>query len=619
MVPDQDLQGMSYFVLAGTGESVSVVDITDAGDYDWVLYILPGSYDSDLCNDKHEGLNSGLLSYLINRNEISFDFRGRCDRGAFFSMLESVKYRDIHPVYVERAIENSPSPDFIELEYGDSELLSPFMGVGTRIPVKHGVQAIASIVALCAHPCNTHGVLVGDCIGARAVLGDGLQAVRGILFGYLGIVPSERSLAPDISIPILYSEYDETPGSIDIAAAQTMGGTWRKADYMLASVVKLTSCMYALVSIDHGYLGLDVMGSKCPRDWAIYTNSSVTKIPYRYPALVGLLAAASRKSAGSDIPAPVELHQLFSEWGSDSLVSGILLLRESSSARLTLFEVMPKLAKSFFVQLYRLSCKEISLPGKADYPRRTEASRQFVTMFKEYRSNSTLSSYLELADLMLQASLLQTMPYFSRVVRLTSHSAYDIVLNPGLIPAFPVQGSVSKPGYQRLWPWSHHVIRREKYSGVEVVGPDGAVTSLIKFLEDEALSLLGVLEEVCDSGGVYTLVNMKGLEDMTGYYGFSTADINEAMIRDSLLPRVTFLQDPISNINLRDIVEYHEDMGHPATGKLIRLVIKLLTVTGLESMGAEGSKYIARPSHKRLAARLAVKQRLERALDRSRV
>ena len=295
MVLDQDLQGMSYFVLAGTGESVSVVDLTDTGDYAWVLYILPGGYDSSLCTDRHEGLNSGLLSYLINRNEISFDFRGRSDQGAFFSMLESVKYRDVHPNYVERAIENSPSPDFIELEYGNSELLSPFMGVGTRIPVKHGVQAIASIVALCAHPCNTHGVLVGDCAGARAVLGDGLQAVRGILFGYLGIVPSERSLAPDISIPILYSEYDATPGSVDIAEAQTIGGTWRKANYMLASVVKLTSCMYALVSIDHGYMGLDVMGNKCPRDWAIYTNSSTTKIPYRYPALVGLLAAASRK------------------------------------------------------------------------------------------------------------------------------------------------------------------------------------------------------------------------------------------------------------------------------------------------------------------------------------
>lgn len=620
MVVEPDLQSMSYFVLAGTGEEVSVVDMTDVADHEWILYLLPGNYDTDLCSDRDDAtsINSSLLTYLINRNEIIFDFSGRSERGAFFSMKESVRYRDVHHVYVERAIQNSPSPDFIEVDYGSNNaLLSPFMGVGTRIPVRHGVQAIAGILSICAHPCNTHGVLVGDCVGARSLLGDGLQAVRGILFGYLGIVPSERSVAPDIPIPIIYSEYTSTPLSVDIAQAQTLSDLGSKADYMLASVVKLASYMYALLAIDHGYLGLDVLSIKCPRDWAISTNSSITRVPYRYPALVGLLAAASRKTEGSDIPEPADLYQLFSEWGSDSLVSGVLKLRESSSDKLTLFEAMPKLTKSFFVQLYRISCKDISLPGKTEYPRRTEASRHFVTTFKEYRNKSTLSGYLELADLLVQASMLQTTPYLSRIARLTSHSVYDVVLNPSLIPAIPVKGSVTKEGYPLLWPWSHYKMRREKYTGVEVVvaGSDGSAISLMKLMEDSALDLLGMLEDLCNSERVYTLVNIKSLEDMTGHYGFSGADISESMIRDSLLPKVTFSQDPITRINLRDVVEYHEDMGHPATGKLIRLVIKLLTIHGIESVVAEGSRYIDRPSHKRLAARLAVKQRLGRALD----
>lgn len=623
MLVDPDLHALSYFVLGGDSESINILDASDVSDYPWLLYITHGNYDNGLTNQQYDSLNSDLLTYLFNNNQTKFDFVGKSLQGAIFSMRTTLGARMNTYRFVERYIEQSSS-EFLEIDKNSTTILTPFMGVGTKIPLSLGAKTIAALIQVCSSPSSTHGVLVGDANSARSILGGGLQAVRSILFNYLEVVPGELSAPADISIPIIYSEYSSTPSIVDICDSQLLSNPGSKQFYMLTSVLRLSNLLYSLIELDHGYMDLEVLGehsSNYPREWYISTSTSHTRVPYRYPALVSLLAASSRKVEWDTPITSMDLSQLVKEWGPGTLVNKVICLKSTSEDKLSLFEYMPKLCKSFFVQLYRHTCKGvISLPSSKQFPRRTEASRDFVTTFKEYETKSDLAGYLELADLLIESSLLQNKHQLREIVRMCPNTAYEIVLDPNVIPAIPVEGSIYKEGeLSSLWSWDNYVARYEKYSCVEVTTQWGEVANLGYLLQQSTLALLQRVEEICDSDEVYTLISPRSIEEMTDYYGFYTSDLTQATVEDSLIKRVTFNDEPLTHITLKDILGYHANLCTVGTRKVIATAAKLLKVSGISTMVSGEPMYKDSRTYMKHLAHLAVCQYLQKVLDSSRV
>jgi len=617
---DSELHALSYFVLGGDSESVNLLDSSEVTDYPWVLYIVPGSYDSSFSNNRYEGVDSDLLIYLFNNNETKFDFLGKSVQDPIFSMNNTLGARNNTYSFVERYIEQSSS-EFLEINKASTTILTPFMGVGTKIPLTLGAKTISALIQVCSSPSSTHGVLVGDGNSARTILGEGLQAVRSILLNYLEVTPGELSVPADINIPIIYSEYLSTPSIVDICESQLVGQNNSKRFYMFCSVVKLANLLYSLVELDHGYRGLEVLGEHCssyPRDWYISTNTSNTRVPYRYPALVSLLAASSRRVDRNDPLTSMDLSQLVNEWGPSTLVSKVISLKSTSEHRYSLFEYMPKLCKGFFVQLYRHTCKDvIKLPSSKEFPRRSEASRAFVTTFREYEAKNTLAGYLELSDLLVESSLLQNKQKLRDIVRLCSNTAYQIVSDPDLIPAIPVEGSIYKEG--KLWSWDNYASRYAKYSHIQVKNQWCEEFNLGSLVKQSTLDLLEKVEELCDSDGVYTLVNPKSIEDMTDYYGFYNSDLTESVVKESLLTRISFMHEPLVRLTLKDIVDYYANLSTVGTSKVITTVSKLLKVSGVETMVSGEPLYKDSRTYRKHLAHLAVGQYLEKVLDSSRV
>ncbi len=619
-----ELHALSYFVLGGDSESIKLLDDSDVSDYPWLLYIISGSYDKVLTNQQYETLNSDLLTYLFNTNETKFDFVGKSVQGSIFSMSTTLGARNNTYRFVERHIEQSSS-EFLEIDKSCTNILTPFMGVGTKIPLSLGAKTIAALIQVCSSPSSTHGVLVGDANSARSILGDGLQAVRSVLFNYLEVVPGELSAPADMNIPIIYSEYSSTPSIVDICASQLLSEPNSKKFYMLSSVVRLANLLYSLIELDHGYRGLEVLGDHCrsvyPRDWYISTNTSRTPVPYRYPALVSLLAASSRKVEWDNPITSMNLGELVKEWGQGTFVNKVICLKSTGEDKLSLFEYMPKLCKSFFVQLYRHTCKGVlRLPSSKEFSRRTEASRAFVTTFREYDTKSNLAGYLELADLLVQSSLLQNERKLLDIVRICPNTVYEIVLDPSIIPAIPVEGSIYKGGeLSSLWSWDNYVSRYEKYCCIEVTTEWGENVNLGYLLEQSTLALLQRVEELCNSDEVYTLISSNSIEEMNDYYGMHTSDLTQATVENTLINRIRFNDEPLMRITLKDILGYHANLSTVGTSNVIATAAKLLKVSGIGTMVYGEPIYKDSRTYKKHLAHLAVYQYLEKVLDSSRV
>jgi len=622
MLINTDLLSLSHFVLAGDCESVNVVNSSDISDYSWVLYIMPSKYDSDIGYNSSSSLNSGLLTYLIGNYSTSYDFLGKSNKGCLFSMISCMGNYDGIYNYVENIVEGNTS-EFIELDKTHKHILTPFLGVGTKLPVELGLKTIYDIISVCRAPSSIHGVLVGDHSAAKTLLGDGLTSFRQVLFAYLGIQPSEVSVPADISIPLIYSEYDSTPSILDIDKSQALEEAGSKAYYMLFSIVRLCNLLYSLLEIDHSYRGIPVLGAHCPeypKDWYVHSSSSRTITPYRYPALVSLLAAASRRVKDLEDPEHIDLDKLTSEWGPASLLSHIVTLREGCSKDIPLYKFMPKLCRSFFVQLYRITCKGvITLPSNKDYPRRTEASKQFVNTFKQYQDNNTLSDYLELSDLVLQSSLLQTSTKLRRIVRFTSTSAYEVILDPSTIPPVPVKGEITTDDTSVLRSWCNFSTRKKQYSKLKVITLENEVKCLASILDKSAECLLQKVDNLVNSDALYTLIDARSVEDMSDFYGFFSSRLTNSMVEESLIPRIKFTQYPLTQINLMDMLGYYASFGNTGIQKIILTVIKLLKVNNLELLVSNKPAYTDKRSFAKLSANLAVKEYLENLLNSSRV
>lgn len=628
MKVDQDLLGISYFVLAGDEESVNLIDITSCGDYPWILYILPGAYDTSLGwgRSMSSSLNSGLFTYLLNNNETKFDFFGTIPGAKKFTIDNYVCQRGSVYRYLEKAQGESINSDCIKLDKTHIALLTPFLGVDTELPLSLGLSTLASLIAICSSPTSTHGVLVGDCDAARTLLGSGLQGFRSVILNYLGVKPSNSSIPIDVSIPLIYSEYrDRSPCIVDVLQAQTLSDKGTKQYYMLASVVRLFSCLYSLIDIDHGYRGLEVLqptGAPFPSDWYVFnTSASKSQVPFRYPALVSLLAATSRKVESVEKYQLRDIDRLLEVSLADSLLSKIGILKATADDSMALFGYLPKLCKSFFVQLYRITCKDvINIPDSKRYPRRSAYNKAFVTTYTEYAENNTLSSYMELAELLIQSSIGSKEDNLGQVVSFCDHNAYEIVNDPNLIPPIPISGNVIRHTPNNLIPWKHYMDKKSRCGGILLKSELGQVMSVDAILDESVEILLNSVEQLCNTDEVYRVVNHRSVDELTSSYSYKPC-LDDSMVESNLAARISFTNSPLFIVSLRDIVEYHRHVNHGGTRKIIETVIAILNAQTLNSIVSvtNSNSIHSYGVFDYQSSILSLKQYLEKVLDSSRV
>ena len=630
MLISNDLVSISYFVLAGDTETVTVTDNTDTNDYQWVLYILPAKYLDSFGSNTNTNLNSSLLTYLLENASIRIGLQHIPSDGKYVLPLKktSAAYRNSFNLYVDQYISNEYAPpgyespvegDFLVLRKNTEELLTPFTGVGTKIPINNTSKTIAGLLAVCSSPCNTNGILVGNVAAAKQLLGDGLERTRAVLFQHLNVIPGPSSCPIDMCVPIIYSEYEDTPDMLDIIDNQIVHSLSSKKDLMLTSTVTACCCLYSILELDHGYRGLDVLDDyNHPDKWSISTSTSSTKVPYRYPLLVHLLSKIHNKTTLESKPLE-SIENLVTTWGNDNLFSQISNLKVDSGYKLYLFTKLPVICKRFFIQLYRLTCKGIiEMPPSSIYPRRSEASKLFHNTHTKYQSSRTLKDYLELGDLIVQSSLLQQRNSLTRVCEVSSMSPYEVVSNESNLPPVEVKGYIDTFTLPKLWKWEDYDKRLNLWGDISVKAESGHVTTVKSILETAILNLLDNIKNLCDSDKVYTIVDTDSVTRMTNYYGFSSDDgLSISKVSDKLVSRIVFRCEPLEHVNLKTIVDYHINLRHPATYKLITLVIQILSV---ELMTIYSSKENSRENigirHARNSANLAVKQYLQSVLDR---
>lgn len=624
MVLDPDLHNLCFYVLGGDSESVSVLEPYDVSEYEWLLYLIPGSY-SDI-GSHGRGPNTDLFEYLTNAYNCSFDLLGMGTSSKKILSLLGTTIQFTNSVnrcassIAETAQEEG---GYYVLNSNHIELLSPFLGVGTKIPTTLTASNLADAVKVLSSPCNTHGLLVGNGDLAREVMGAGLQGFRQVVVSHIGIQPGELSAPLDIGVPLVYSEYCTNPTVLEVANTAEFLQDGSKSKHMLISVVAMACCMYSILENDHEYLGLEVLnqpGLPNGRLWSIQSSSAVTQVPFRYPALVALLNSASRYSGPTEGSDELEVDSALDQWGSDSILSQLGALIATQSQRNKLFEDMPKLAKSFFVQLYRLTCKGvIELPSKSVFPRRTEASKTFVSIYNGYTKRSTLAGYMELADLLLQSSLLQQRAYLRPLSILYQVRPFDIVSAPDTLGPLPLVGSTEDTQSDRLWPWKRRQDKMSQWGSLQVKLPDGRVVTVESLIQEREHRVLTKFDELLLSDDRYSLFDSRSIKDLGTEFGYSNSRINEGLKEPKLVSGIKFNTGPFRGRGLSDVIEYHQNLRHPSTEKTLKLLVKLLAVNDMDEL-VNSDPWHSRDKAYRFAqaaARLALKQHIQQVLDRS--
>ena len=84
--------------------------------------------------------------------------------------------------------------------------------------------------------------------------------------------------------------------------------------------------------------------------------------------------------------------------------------------------------------------------------------------------------------------------------------------------------------------------------------------------------------------------------------------------------KVRFITSPIEFFTLEDIIEYHINMAHPATEKIISMIIQILSVDLISIYTADGSPpNFSIGGYEQNCGKLAAKQYLQTLLDSSRI
>ena len=637
MKVNEGLRVCSLLTLGGSEDSLDVIDSYTDTDYSWVVYVTTSMYDPEWVGTaRSRYVNSGLLELLYGKCDNRWDLEGKGYFDDPFTLSRVFTRNWAVKPECNNLLDDPPTEDgYIHLGkggYGQC-LVNPFMGVGTLIPEKVTASALANAVMICKNPANTYVTVSGELQAAQDTLGAGLEKIRAVYLSYLGIIPSDNSVPIDMPVPFVFTHYNKVPSMIQVAMSQQPGDNPLLTQQLRASML-IAGTLYCILEIDHGYLGLEVLGGEGsrPREWCISTTTSSTWVPFRYPALVHLLTIVQKYKerlkiieAGEPVPAniskPVALANAFTKMGSgDPFPIVSFYTHNRPETNYPLYQSLPVIARSFFISLYRQTCRGIlCLPSKKDYPRRSEASREFIARFEAAKPNISLSGYIDLARYLVTSSVLSGNGNLHWLAAQLKVEPYDLLLAETELPALRVTGtldSMKKEKGSRLFAYSGYLTRMRAWSGVKVVNAWGLPVDLADETSKLVEHNLAMLQEAMGSAGKYDYVRMDHLEKMSSYYGFKVRDITPEAVSDKFLGKVIFEEGVINGITLKTLESYHRELKHPATGEVLKAVCGLLTAKVMDSYTELD---IYSDNVERLTLYICVKDYLEAVLNSCRV
>ena len=640
MKVSEELRSSSLFTVGGNSEGIEVIGFHDLNEYDWVCYIMSSVPEEAYWGSKTmSSINSSLLENMFCRIHtiLDYEFLGLTSK----HLNVRLTYNTVHPdvnhwanklLGMSREGTRVVHGDFFELVKGDTQL-TPFMGVGTQIPTSITWQKLAAAIVLCKSPANTYISLVGDRDGALEILGLGLERIRGLILNHLGIRPSSKSVPLDMPLPFVWQHSPQNPTMLEIVASQKVDSLHTNS--ILAkqhkTIVYLSCLLYNILEMDQGYMDL-TPGKEYPSHlWCVSSSSSTTVVPYRYPLLVHILASiedysnTKQEFLGDRTVAIYKkgitplFRKLITRWGEHSPFSVLSEIGNGDVVDSYLYRLIPKVVKSFCIRLYRLSCKGvIKLPSKKEYPRRSEASREFVEVYQKYSKRCSLTDYLLMGDLMVACSVTEAFPGLDEIMRVSVNlNPHEALLSDFVRPTLPVKGAVNTDTYPTIMNYAKYSDRVSKWHGVRVQNEWGMDISVSEQLTKVTIDHLDKLHAELGTDKKYTYVTLSQLNKLHDSWGFKGSSITRHNISTTFLNKVTFSEGCIQGLTLGCLVEYHHNFKHPGTRELLETTYKLLESSVMESY--EEAVDLIGPEYPKRALKLCVIQFLKDVLDSTRV
>lgn len=579
---------LSKLVIAGRGDgSLEVVESECYSDFTWIIYAIPylgatisakGAlsrvlFDRAVMPSSDVGFVSDVNSPVI-------------EAPAGLAMpCTTAREDDVISWYQKESHENGYRVITREYKWGDS-IATPFLPIGSRVPVEVSVDELITALDLLGNPLSTLCLVVGDGTQATEVLGEGLENLRAIVCERYGILPADNAVPLDMPLPFLYRMYPDHEICGHIPNICLKGGSesgYDRAKIIEESARRLISVFYNLLEGDQGYRGREPLEDNLgPRDsmcWHIDSSSSRTPVPYRYPALVSLLSELTKSKAQPCPEHPVyEVGLVYSGALQSALSKGLLAGLKGITTDKTpsdaLLDAMVKLCVAFMVRLYRLTCKVIEMPSRKKFPRRTEASRLFESIFNRYSESSTLTDYITLGKSAFVWSLVRS-KYLAEASQATGFSPLSL-LKSRVVPPIVIRPST---GGDYLVGLAGGCIA--PYKRLSRIVEDSGLESEVLFkLGDETytpreLALSNILE-ILDKAeaelthtGIHTALKSDMAYNASSYWGLANEMGPDGLFIETMLDKISVTVPILRGMSLKDVVEYYELTSHAVLGRIM--------------------------------------------------
>ena len=395
----EDLLRLSYVTLAGTADSVDVLDGYNYQNYDWVAHVVSNAGIASRCRGSAGNVLSNIgeeVSSYVNKGGL---------RSAI-QLLNSIAGPNstvwANPPRSEtignrmREYESAPSGKVTYRTLFDLPF-NPYLAPDTEFPSDLSSVAMGKLLAVLGAPGLLHVVLYGDTAGARQILGTGLTNIRSIYLDYLGIDLVSTASALSVPVPFTWSEWPTAPSLAQLEFLMTASST--SSDSLEHVRLRAPGILSGIV--------YDILLSEAMRanKLAIVVDEiskSRTECPFKYPLLVSI---GYLVGMGGDKEDP-DIHDHVGEVITNSAVQKMYKevfiddYSEATKALMPCLQDTLQSIKSAFIALYRVVTAGggITFPSSNDYPKRSLIAKNMYSKYTVFSEKySGLLSYVDLA------------------------------------------------------------------------------------------------------------------------------------------------------------------------------------------------------------------------------
>jgi len=284
--------------------------------------------------------------------------------------------------------------------------VSPFLGMGSRIPCRISQSIFNKICTLLDNPAGIHLIVLGESDKAQSIFGSGFWSLRQFIIDYHGIQPSELSTPLDTPLPFKYSIHAEMPDlSILInryGSTELLGSKKEVCTFEGKALDSILDIMWSLLYFDYAYLGTDPVRQDCyvASSWRIPGNRTNEEVPFNNPALVLLIGRYNQLTIDSTGGAYLPDDDVTIDVMENSFLKNYkqaLCFIEYSSPYSQCLANMRKYSKALAISMYRRTCSKnhVVMPSGRLYPKKTDVRREIAAGHKSFNINRTLTTYIK--------------------------------------------------------------------------------------------------------------------------------------------------------------------------------------------------------------------------------